>query len=169
MRLLALLSAMFLIPAYAYADGRELATKNFRELQSMTAGEVVDSDTVPVYDDSTRTVKKIPATSLFSNPLMQYQTVTASPANAAAISLFTNASVTFRKNFAYSPQMVTMATGDLPLPANTVTTRHRYDNVSMRSITDYVIGTDQEVTRLDVLFGSLFVRPEWGVTVADAV
>lgn len=101
------------------------------------------------------------------NPV-QYQTVTASPANGAAISLYTNPSVTYRKNFAYAPQMVTMATGDLPLPANKVTTRHRYDNVSMRSITDYVIGTDQEVTRLDVLFGYLYPRPEWGVVVADA-
>lgn len=100
---------------------------------------------------------------------VQYQTVTASPANGAAISLFTNASVTYRKNFAYAPQMITMATGDLPLPANKVTTRHRYDNVSMRSITDYIIGTDQEVTRLDVLYGYLFPRPQWGVVVCDSV
>lgn len=100
---------------------------------------------------------------------VQYQTVDASPANNATITNFFNASIVFRKNFAYAPQMVTMATGDLPLPANKVTTRHRYDNVSMRSITDYIIGTDQEVTRLDVLFGSLYVRPEWGTIVADAV
>jgi hypothetical protein len=100
---------------------------------------------------------------------VQYQTVTAAPANGAAISLFTNPSVTYRKNFAYAPQMVTMATGDLPLPANKVTARHRYDNVSMRSITDYIIGTDQEATRLDVLFGVIFPRPEWGCIVADAV
>ncbi len=98
---------------------------------------------------------------------VQYQTVTASPANGAAISLFTNPSVTFRKNLYYAPQMVTMATGDLPMPANKVTARHRFDNVSMRSITDYIIGTDQEATRLDVLFGTLYVRPEWGVIVAD--
>lgn len=100
---------------------------------------------------------------------VQYQTVTVSPANGAAISLYTLPSITYRKNFRYAPQMVTMATGDLPLPANKVTARHKYDNVSMRSITDYLIGTDQEITRLDVLFGSLVVRGEWGVVVPDRV
>ncbi len=101
---------------------------------------------------------------------MQYQTVTASPANGAAISLYLLASTVFRRNFAYAPQMVTMATGDLPIPANLQqSARHRYDNVSMRSLTQYQIGTDQEITRLDVLFGSLSVRPEWGCMVPDVV
>lgn len=101
---------------------------------------------------------------------VQYQTVTASPANGGAIALFTLASVTFRRNFAYAPQMITMATGELPIPANLQqSARHRYDNVSMRSLTQYQIGTDQEITRLDVLFGSLNPRPEWGCMVADAV
>ena len=101
---------------------------------------------------------------------VQYQTVTASPANTAAISLFTLPSVTFRRNFAYAPQMITMATGDLPIPSNLQqSARHRYDNVSMRSLTQYQIGTDQEITRLDVLYGSLVTRGEWGCIVADAV
>lgn len=108
----------------------------------------------------------IPAT---GGNAVQYQTVTASPANSAAISLYTLPSITYRKNFRYVPQMITMATGDLPMPANKVTARHRYDNISMRTVTDYIIGTDQEVTRLDVLFGSLTVRPEWGVVIPDRV
>lgn len=110
----------------------------------------------------------IPPTS--SGAAVQYQTVTASPANGAAISLYTLPSVTFRRNFAYAPQMITMATGDLPIPANLQqSARHRYDNVSMRSLTQYQIGTDQEITRLDVLFGSLSPRPQWGCIVPDAV
>jgi hypothetical protein len=103
------------------------------------------------------------------NPV-QFQTVTASPANAAPITLFTNPGVTYRKNIVYAPQMITMATGDLPLPRGVEeAARHMYDKVSMRSVTQYVIGTDQSITRLDVLFGFLFVRPEWGVVVADSV
>ena len=101
---------------------------------------------------------------------VQYQTVTASPANSGAISLYTLASVTFRRNFCYAPQMITMATGDLPIPANLQqSARHRYDNVSMRSLTQYQIGTDQEITRLDVLWGSLSPRPEWGTIIPDTV
>jgi hypothetical protein len=96
---------------------------------------------------------------------VQYQTVTVSPDNNAAVTPVIAPDTQYLKNFRYSPQMVTMATGDLPMPANKVTARHKYDNVSMRSVTDYLIGTDQEVTRLDVLFGSLMVRGEWGVVV----
>lgn len=101
---------------------------------------------------------------------VQYQTVVSSPAAGAAISLYTLPSVTFRRNFAYAPQFVTMATGDLPIPTNLQqAARHRYDNVSMRSVTQYQIGTDQEITRLDVLFGSLSPRPQWAVIVPDVI
>ena len=100
---------------------------------------------------------------------VQYQTVDASPADGAVITPYFNAETTYNQSFRYAPQMVTMATGDLPLPANKVVARHKYDNVSMRSITDYMIGTDQEITRLDVLFGSLTVRSEWGVVVPAPV
>ena len=86
----------------------------------------------------------------------QYQTVDSLPINGSGLIRFVlNASATYRKNFRYAPQAITMATGDLPLPANKVTARHKFDNVSMRAITDYMIGTDQEITRLDVLYGSL--------------
>lgn len=100
---------------------------------------------------------------------VQYQTVDVSPADTATITPYLLASTTYRNSFRYVPAMITMATGDLPLPANKVTARHRYQNVSMRSITDYMIGTDQEISRLDVLFGSLTVRPEWGVRVPGKI
>lgn len=98
---------------------------------------------------------------------VQYQTVVSSPANGAAISLFTLPNVTYAKNIAYAPQMITMAVGELPLPNNvSAASRARYDNVSLRILSDYIITTDQEPTRVDVIFGYLYVRPEWGVVVA---
>lgn len=100
---------------------------------------------------------------------VQYQTVDSLPINGATINLVTNASATYRKNFRYAPQAITLATGDLPLPANKVVARHKYDSISMRAITDYIIGTDQEITRLDVLFGSLVIRPEWMDVVPDKI
>ena len=112
-------------------------------------------------------------TGLLGGPTQQYQTVDTLPINGAAVLLVTTVvagtAVTYRKNFRYAPQAITMATGDLPLPANKVVARHKYDNVSMRAITDYMIGTDQEITRLDVLFGSLVIRPEWMCVVPDRV
>lgn len=100
---------------------------------------------------------------------VQYQTVDSSPADAAVITPYLAASTTYRNNFRYSPQAITMATGDLPLPANKVTARHKYDNVSMRMARDWMVGTDQEITRTDVLFGSLTLRPQWGSRVPDRV
>ena len=101
---------------------------------------------------------------------VQYQTVDASPANGAAISLVTKASEVYRKNIAYTPDAITMATADLELPEGVwERSRSSYDGVSMRSVLAYNPGTDQAIDRLDVLFGYLAVRPEWAVAVADSV
>ena len=101
---------------------------------------------------------------------VQYQTVTASPANSAVVRLASKASETYRKNLAYAPEAVTLATADLVLPKGVhEAARRNYDGISMRMITDYVIGTDQLATRLDVIYGWLYVRPEWLVVVADKI
>lgn len=103
---------------------------------------------------------------------VQYQTVTASPANAAAINPVSGlaASTAYRKNFAYCPEAVTIAMADLEVPGGVHEAyREQFDGVSMRMITDYFIGTDQLITRLDVLYGFLWIRPEWACIVADIV
>lgn len=110
-----------------------------------------------------------PATVNGASVAVQYQTVTASPANSAAITLYLGASITARKNIAYAPEGLTMATGDLPLPPNTDSARAQYDGVSLRMVNQYIVGTDQEVHRVDALYGGLMVRPEWGVAIYDAI
>ena len=104
------------------------------------------------------------------NP-QQYQTVDASPANSATILLVHPASGTYRRNIVCRPEAVTMATADLIMPTKGVedSAREVFDGVSMRMISDYITGTDQFVTRLDVLYGYLWVRPEWACIVADAI
>lgn len=103
---------------------------------------------------------------------VQYQTVTASPANGAAVNPTNGlvASTKYRKNFSYAPEAVTLATADLEMPHNVhEAAREEFDGVSMRMVTDYFIGTDQLITRLDVLYGYLWIRPEWACVVADAI
>jgi P22 coat protein - gene protein 5 len=103
------------------------------------------------------------------NPV-QYQTVTASPANAAAMALVNNASATFRKSIAYARDAVTMATANLYLPKKVEeAARATYSGISLRILKDYVIGTDQVATRCDILYGSTWPRGEWGAVVADSV
>lgn len=103
---------------------------------------------------------------------VQYQTVTASPANGAAVNPTNGlaASTTYRKNFAFAPEAVTMAIADLEIPRGVhEVAREEFDGISMRMVTAYVIGTDQMATRLDVLYGFLWLRPEWAVCVADQI
>lgn len=100
---------------------------------------------------------------------VQYQTVDVSPGNAAQVRLVLPASTAYRSNFAFAKQAVTMVTADLEMPPNVKGAREQMDGISMRAVTQYVIGTDQTADRLDVLFGWLFVRPEWGCLVADKV
>lgn len=102
---------------------------------------------------------------------VQYQTVDVSPANAAVISVVTQSAEVYRKNFAYAPEAITLATADLELPEKGVieAAREAYDGVSLRMISAYNIATDQWITRLDVLYGYLFIRPEWCCVVADSI
>lgn len=104
------------------------------------------------------------------NPVA-YQTVTASPANSAAITCVTLSASIYRKNFVFCREACTMVTADLWMPTAGVVEASRtvYDGISMRMITAYAVGTDEAITRLDVLFGSLWVRPEWAAVVPDAV
>lgn len=101
---------------------------------------------------------------------VQYQTVTASPADAAVVRQVAPASSVYRKNFAYAPEAITMATADLELPRGVhEAARDQYDGISMRMVTAYNVSTDQFITRLDILYGYLYIRPEWAVVVADLI
>jgi hypothetical protein len=102
---------------------------------------------------------------------VQYQTVMQSPGNGAQMRLVSKPGEVYRKNFTFAPDAVTLASADLELPTGGVieAAREAFDGVSMRMISDYDIATDQFITRLDVLYGYLWVRPEWACVVADSL
>lgn len=128
---------------------------------AVTANVPAGSTSIPIYPALVPAVGGQP---------VQYQTVTVSPANGAAVNPTNSlpASASYIKNFAYAPEAVTLATADLEMPRNVhEAARESFDGVSMRMVTDYFIGTDQLITRLDVLYGYLWIRPEWAVVVAD--
>ena len=64
-----------------------------------------------------------------------------------------------------------MATADLVLPRRAIEegARANYDGIAMRIITDYLPLSDQLATRVDVLFGYLYIRPEWLCVIADRI
>lgn len=99
-----------------------------------------------------------------------YQTVDASPTNGGAMLLVLPASGVYRKNFAFYKDAVTIAFAELEMPRGVhEAARVTDDSISMRVLTDYIPTTDQMVTRLDVLYGYKWVRPEWGVIIPDAI
>jgi len=100
-----------------------------------------------------------------------YQTVTASPTTGAPIVVLTNTGEVYRNNFIFHPLAVTMAIVPMEMPTRGVVEAHResQDGVSIRLITFYDGINDQQITRLDVLYGYKWVRPEWAVRVPDAL
>lgn len=127
----------------------------------VTANVAANATSIPIYPAIVPPVGGQP---------VQYQTVTASPTSGGNVLLVTNASSVYRKNIAYAPEAVTMVTADLELPGGVQeVARQSFDGLSMRMLTDYIPTTDQTVTRLDILYGYLFVRPEWAVIVGDAI
>jgi hypothetical protein len=111
------------------------------------------------------------ATGVAGGPDVQYQTVDASPINGAATTLVSPAGSVYRKSLAYVQKAVTLATADLVLPRKAIEegARANYNGIAMRIITDYLPLTDQLATRVDVLFGFKYIRPEWLCVVADKV
>ena len=102
---------------------------------------------------------------------VQYQTVTASPADGALMTMATKSGEVYRKSIAYVQKAITLATADLIMPRKAVeeAARANYDGIAMRILTDYLPGTDQLATRVDVLYGYKYIRPEWACIVADKV
>lgn len=102
---------------------------------------------------------------------VQYQTVDVSPALNAQMRLVVPANTTYRKSLAFVQKAVTMATADLVMPRKAVeeAARAQYDGIAMRVLTDYLPGTDQLATRVDVLYGYLTIRGEWLCAVADKI
>lgn len=99
-----------------------------------------------------------------------YATVMNSPANTAVITVATKAGAIYRKNFAFLPQAATLVTADLELPRGVhEAAREVFDNTSMRMVTAYNVTTDQFITRLDILYGYKWVRPEWACVIPDAL
>lgn len=100
----------------------------------------------------------------------QYQTVDFSPNNGVNVNVVTLSGQVYRKNFGYVPEAITLGTADLELPKGVhEAARATFDGISMRFITAYDVKSDNFITRMDVLYGSLFIRPEWCVSVADMI
>jgi len=100
-----------------------------------------------------------------------FNTVTASPANSAVVSLVMPAGSQYRQNLAYFPEAFTLACADLEMPTAGVVqaARAQFDGISLRMIEAYDVMSDSLITRMDILYGYAAIKPEWACVVADVV
>lgn len=127
-----------------------------------------DLQTFVVTTDATSGASTGPAALTISPPIITsgpYQTVTAAPADGAAIVVKTGASGTSHKqNLAFHPNAITLAMAPLDLPTEGASaSRESFDNVSIRTVTQYAIGTDTTTYRFDILYGVKAQNPDFAV------
>lgn len=98
-----------------------------------------------------------------------FQTVTASPADNAALSFAGTASTPYGVNLAFHKDAFTFASCDLVDVSKYGAwgAREVFDGISLRLARQYAIGTDTIPTRIDVLYGYTTLYPELAARVAN--
>ncbi len=158
--------------AYNVGDIITIAGVNaVNRITKVSTGQLAQFVVTAAYAGGTTLEVYPPITPPSGSNAVQYQTVDASPASGAQISCVTASGVQYRKNVIFRPEAFTMATAALEVPAHGIVegAAEEFDSMSMRMIRFYDGTDDQWITRLDVLYGLLAVRPEWACIVADVV
>lgn len=99
-----------------------------------------------------------------------FATVTASPANSAAITIYGAGSTSTPQGLAFHKNAFTLACADLPLPGGVDMAARISDpqlGLSVRMVRAYSISDDTFPCRLDILYGWAALRPELAVRIAS--
>lgn len=99
-----------------------------------------------------------------------FQTVTASPANGAALTVFGAAGTVTPQGMAFHRDAFTLVTADLPMPRGVDMAARASDpdsGVSIRIVRQYDVVNDKFPCRLDVLYGWAALRPEMACRIAS--
>ena len=93
-----------------------------------------------------------------------YQTVTALPADNAAITVLGTATAVYAQNLAFHRNAIALVTCPLELPDSvTFKARANWRGLSIRVVKDYDINNDEEIIRLDIFYGTKAIYPDLGV------
>lgn len=98
-----------------------------------------------------------------------YQTVSASPAHGAALTILGAASTVSPQGIAMHRDCMTFVSADLPLPRGVDMAARVQDEqlgASIRMVRQYTISDDEFPCRLDILYGYAMLRPELGSRIA---
>lgn len=91
-----------------------------------------------------------------------YQTVTASPANDAPLSFVGTQATEYPQNLVFHPNAFALVTTPIEVPANVWGARESDPDtgLSIRVVKQYDIDADEEIIRMDILFGTKTLYPE---------
>ena len=109
-----------------------------------------------------------PATLTISPPMIisgPYQTVTAAPADGAAIVVKTGtAGVSYPQNIGFHKNAITLAMAPLDMPEDGASSaRESFKGISIRSTRQYDITNDKTIFRFDILYGIKAQNPDFAV------
>lgn len=127
-----------------------------------------DLQTFVVTADADSGASTGPASLTISPPIITsgpYQTVTAAPADNAAITVKTGSSgVSYPQNIGFHKNAVTLAMAPLDMPQDGASSaRESFNGVSIRSVRQYDITNDKTVFRFDILYGIKAQNPDFAV------
>jgi len=104
-----------------------------------------------------------PATLTISPPIITsgpFQTVSAAPADNAAITVFGAGSTNYPQNMGYHKNAFALVTVPLEMPDGAAfKARESHNGLSVRVIKDYDINNDVDVIRIDTLYGAKAINP----------
>ena len=101
-------------------------------------------------------------------PTSALATISAFPADNAAVTVLGSASTVYPQNLVYQKDAITFATADLLLPQGVdMASRQVHNGISLRVVRQYDINNDRMPCRIDVLYGYSVIRPQgaarmWG-------
>jgi hypothetical protein len=96
------------------------------------------------------------------------QTVNASPADGAAITVVGTAATGYGQNLAFHKDAFAFATADLIMPKGVDwSSREVYDGISLRIVRAYDINNDNLPCRIDVLYGYKTIRPQMACRITN--
>ena len=89
-----------------------------------------------------------------------YQTISALPANDAAVTVVGTASTAYPQNMGFHKEAFTFASANLEMPSDvSFKSQMAVDGVNMRILRQYDINNSNHPCRIDIFFGSLAQRP----------
>lgn len=100
------------------------------------------------------------------SPVLQstgnFKTISALPADNAAIVVTGAASTGYAQNMAFHKDAFAFVTADLVKPSGSVefASQQQYDGLNLRMLRQYDARTDEFITRADVIYGYATLRPE---------